>query len=242
MTNANPIILLYTEILWRPLLNCLVWLYVNLPFQDLGLAIVVLTVIIRVLLSPLLFKMRKAQQDLAKIQPEIKRLQEQYKNDRNAQSRALMELYAAHKVNPFSGCITAFIQFPLLIAIFQVFQSGLDPSSLSYLYSFVPNPGILDPVGFGAIDLSKGNIPLGVAAAAVQYMQGKLVALPSISNDKFDFAKIMQWQMPLIILIASISFPSSLAVYWTVSNFFDIVQEFIKRGSKESIKAIWKMK
>ena len=118
----NPIIFIYTEFLYRPLFNGLVLIYTILPWQDLGVAIIFLTIIIRFILTPLFLKSKKAQIELARIQPEIKKIQNSLKNDKEAQGKALMELYAKNKVNPFSGCLVAIIQLPILIALFRVFQ------------------------------------------------------------------------------------------------------------------------
>lgn len=230
----NPIIFLYTELLWRPLFNGLVWFYTVLPVRDLGLAIIALTLIMRLILAPLLWKAQNAQRGLASIQPEIKKIQERFKNNREAQGKALMELYASHKVNPFSGCLILLLQFPILIALFQVFQQGLDPSQLSYLYPFVSNPGTINPVSFGMLDLAKGNIYLGFVAALAQYLQTRIAApapLQPVSGG--DFSKIFQWQttylFPALILVWSYQLPAALTLYWTVLNILGIVQEIVVR-------------
>ncbi len=225
---------LYTEVLWRPLFNGLVFFYTVLPGQDLGLAIIALTAAIRLVLAPLLLKAQRAQQRLALLQPELKRIQEKFKGDREGQGRATMELYAAHKINPLSGCLPLLIQLPILIAVFQVFRGGFEPSALGYLYSFIENPGALDPISFGILDLSRGNIYLGVAAAATQYLQTRLAAPPPSGSGGGDFAKALQWQttyfFPLLILFWSYSLPSALTLYWTTLNFFGILQEILLKN------------
>lgn len=230
----NPFIYIYTEFLWRPLFNGLVFFYTALPVQDLGLAIIVLTVAIRILLAPFLWKAQKAQKSLAAIQPEIKKLQERFKNDREGQGKALMELYAERRVNPFSGCLLMAVQLPILIALFQVFQKGFDPAELKYIYSFISNPGALNPTSFGLIDLARGNIYLGIFAAITQYLQTQLASPPAApAGDKKDFAQMLQWQtkyiFPGLILVWSYTLPSALTLYWTVLNILGIVQEIIMK-------------
>lgn len=233
----NPLTLLYTELLWRPLFNGLVLFYNVLPGQDLGLAIIALTAVIRLLLAPLLWKSQRAQRRLAELQPELKKVQERFKGDREKQGKALMELYATHKVNPFSGCVLLLIQLPILIALFQVFRQGFETSALTYLYTFIQNPGTLNPLSFGILDLAKGNIYLGVVAAATQFLQTKL-AVPPVppsggGSSGGDFAKALQWQttyfFPLLILFWSYTLPSALTLYWTTLNFFGILQEVVIR-------------
>jgi len=233
---------LYNEALYRPLFNALVGIYQALPVQDLGLAIIILTVAIRLVLTPILWKGQKAQKTMALLQPEIKRIQEKFKSDREAQGKALMELYATNKINPLSGCLLALVQLPILIALFHVFQRGLDPAQLQFLYSFIPGPGVINPVSLGILDLSKGNIYLGVIAAVSQFLQMKL-SLPSgvPKQGGKDFASIMQKQslyiFPVVILVWSYTLPSALTLYWTAINLFGIVQEIIvKKFAKTAEK------
>lgn len=225
---------LYTELLYRPLLNGLVFFYTALPFHDLGLSIILLTIVIRIALTPFLWKGQKAQRALAALQPEIKKIQEEFKDSKEKQSRAMMELYARHRVNPFSGCLLLIIQLPVLIALFQVFRKGFDPNELTYLYSFIQNPGLLNPLSFGVFNLSEGSIWIGAIAAITQFFQTRLT-LPAVpqSQAKGDFSKILQTQalylFPGLILLWSWSLPSALPLYWTVLNIIGIVQELITR-------------
>ena len=160
---------LYNELLWRPLFNGLIFFYTILPFADLGVSIIMLTIVIRAILAPVLWKAQKAQKDLQLIQPEIKKIQSQFKNDKEGQGKALMEIYARHKVNPFSGCLLMFIQFPILIALLSVFQN-FDASRLAYLYPFISHPGTIHTISFVFLDLEKVNITLGVIASITQYI------------------------------------------------------------------------
>ncbi|MEK7083590.1 MAG: YidC/Oxa1 family membrane protein insertase [Patescibacteria group bacterium] len=223
---------LYNELLWRPLFNGLVFFYTIFPFADLGVSIIALTIVIRTILAPVLWKAQKAQKDLQLIQPEIKKIQNQFKNDKEGQGKALMEVYARHKVNPFSGCLLMFIQFPILIALLSVFQN-FDASRLSYLYSFINHPGTIDTISFGFLDLAKGNIPLGIVAAITQYIQSKMTMIEQPKGSENSFAKSFQMQslyiFPVLILVWSYTFPSALTLYWTIMNIFGIIQEIIMR-------------
>ncbi|MDP3779424.1 MAG: YidC/Oxa1 family membrane protein insertase [bacterium] len=223
---------LYNEFLWRPLFNGLIFFYTVLPVADLGIAIILLTIVIRIILAPVLWKAQKAQKDLQLIQPEIKKIQGQFKNDKEGQGKALMELYSRHKVNPFSGCLLMLVQFPVLIALLQVFQN-FDASRLEYLYSFVSHPGVIDTISFGFLDLAKGNIALGVVAAVTQYFQTKMTMVKQPEGSDSAFMKSFQTQslyiFPILILVSSFQFPSALTLYWTIMNVFGIVQEIVMR-------------
>ncbi len=237
----NIFSLLYTEVLWRPLFNGLVFFYNILPGHDLGVAIIALTIVMRLVLAPLLWKAQAAQKKMALIQPELKRVKEKHQGDKEAQSKALMELYATHGVNPFSGCLVLLIQLPILIALFQVFNSGLDAVSLGYTYGFFSRPEVFNSVAFGFLDLTKGALWLGVIAAATQFFQTKLSAPPPSPDGGTggDFAKALQWQttyfFPLLILLWSYSLPAALTLYWTAMNLFGIVEQLILRGEAKKI-------
>jgi len=232
----NLLTIVYTNVLWQPLYNGLIFFYNVIPGHDLGLAIVALTLIIRLILSPFLSRAQRSQRELAVLQPEIKRIQERFKKDKEAQGKAMMELYATHKVNPFSGCLILLLQLPILIALFQVFRTGLDESSLTHLYAFITNPGPLKTLSFGILDLTKGSIYLGAVAAVTQYFQTKLAVPPppADGSQAGDFAKALQWQttyfFPLIILFWSYTLPSALTLYWTAMNIFGIVEQFVLQG------------
>ncbi|OGZ98810.1 MAG: hypothetical protein A3C07_00550 [Candidatus Sungbacteria bacterium RIFCSPHIGHO2_02_FULL_47_11] len=231
----NPFLFLYNEFLWRPLFNGLVWSYNVIPGNDLGVAIVVFTASLYIILLPLQGRARRAQQDLARIQPELKQIQARHKDNKEAQGKALMEFYAKHKVNPFSGCLIMLVQLPILLTLFQVFRQGFDPGMLQYLYPVVVNPGSMDPVSFGVLNLSQGNLYLGVVAAITQFFQTKLtMPIPppvSGSSSSPDFSQIFQKQMlylfPVLLVVWSYTLPSALILYWTAMNLFGIVRELI---------------
>ena len=233
----NPFLFIYNEFLWRPLFNLLVFIYNTVPGQDFGVAVVLFTVIIRGILTPVHAKAQRAQRELSALQPEIQKIQKDHKSNREAQSKALMSLYAERKVNPFSGCLLMLVQVPVLITLFNIFGKGFDVSLLEYLYAFVSNPGAINPISFGFLDLSKGNIILGVFAAATQFFQTKLSLPPPVPTAaKNDFSRPMQAQMqyvfPVLILVWSYSLPAALTLYWTILNTIGIVQETITRRQK----------
>lgn len=205
-----------------------------MPGQDFGVAVVLFTIIVRGILTPIHAKAQRAQRDLSALQPEIQRIQKDHKNNRETQSKALMSLYAERKVNPFSGCLLMLIQVPVLITLFNIFGKGFDAALLSYLYSFVSNPGVINPISFGFLDLSRGNIVLGVFAALTQFFQTKLsMPVQPPSAGKNDFSRAMQAQMqyvfPVLILAWSYSLPAALTLYWTILNLIGIVQEILMK-------------
>src|SRR3989344_8347901 len=149
----------YNLILYRPLFNAVMFLYNVIPGHDFGLAIIALTVCIRLFFFPLSVRMIRSQRALNKINPKIKEIKEKFKNNAQAQSAAIMNLYKEHNVNPLAGCLPLLIQLPILIALYQAFGAGFKPESLSLIYSFVSNPGIINKISFGFMDVTS-KMPL----------------------------------------------------------------------------------
>ena len=164
---------LYSTIFYQPIYNLLIWLY-GLLGGNIGLAIVALTVVIKLILYPFSKQAIKSQKSLQEIQPKINELKEKYKDNKEAMTKAMMELYRQEKVNPFSSCLPLLVQFPFLIAVFQVFRNGLNSGGLDLLYPFIANPSHIDPVWL-SLDLSQPVWLLGVLAAAAQYWQTKML-------------------------------------------------------------------
>ena len=229
----NPFLTFYDAVLFNPIVNALFFLYNTVAFQDFGIAIVILTIIIRLLLYPLFQSSLRAQKNMAVIQPDIKRIQEEYKSNKEEQAKKLLELYKERGVNPFSGCLPILIQLPILIALYNVFLRVFDPLTLSALYPFISHPTAVHTVAFGFLDLSTSSILIGIIAGLSQYVQALTMPQPvpqkNSSSSGPDMANILSFQMkyffPILIMIFSFSVPSALPLYWTVLNLFAIVQQ-----------------
>ena len=229
---------LFNTLLYQPLFNILVILVNIIPNHDLGWAIIALTIIIRLILYPLSAKALKSQQALQGLQPKLKEIQENHKNDPTAKQKALMTFYQQNKINPLSSCLPLIIQFPILIALYQVFIKGLDTNNFHFLYSFVNRPENFNVIFLGLINLNQPNAILAILTGASQYLQTKLF-MPKItqtansknSSSMDDFSKIMSKQMlyfmPVFITFIAWRLPSGLAIYWLASTIFTIVQQHI---------------
>lgn len=216
---------LFNTYIYAPILGALVFIYENIAFYDLGIAIIILTIVVRIVLFPIFYKSAKDQTLMQKIQPKIKELQEKYKEDKEAQAKALMALYKEHKLNPFSGFLLILLQLPVFIALFRIFSNGL-------------SGGVFDNIIFlGLIDLSEKSIVLAVLAAGLQYIQGKMTFVSQKgekNNPAASIGKIMVIVGPAITLAILFSLPSALGVYWVVSTIFSIGQQvFINKKINE---------
>ncbi len=232
----NAFIQFFYTILYQPLLNILVLLYVYLPGHDLGVAVIVLTLAVKFILHPFSAKGMRSQKAMLTLQPKIKELQNKYKDDRAQQSKALMELYKQEKISPMAGCLPLILQFPIIIALYKVFLGGLEAANLkTALYSFVPNPGIMSTTFLGIFSLESKTfiIIIAVLAGVAQFAHAKLSAVkkqPSKSGKK-DFAGMMQSQMlyvfPLLTIFIIYKFGAVIGLYWLVSTVFSVVEQYI---------------
>lgn len=212
----------------KPLFNALVFLYQYVTFQDLGLAIILLTVIIRIILYPFFYKSLRNQAIIQKIQPEIKKIQENYKNNKEEQAKALLELYKLHQVNPFSGFLLIIIQLPILIALYRVFLQGLNEASFQNLYSFISQPQVIHQTLLGLINLSDKSIIIVGLAAFSQYLYGRLTLPQNKDNQSSTNARItknMVLIMPLVTVMVLYFLPSAVGIYWLTTTIFSIGQQ-----------------
>src|SRR3989344_708410 len=225
--------------LYHPLFNFLVLIYNYIPGHDFGLAVILLTVIIRFILYPLSVKALNSQKVLQNLQPKLKEIQKKYKDDKEKQAKETLELYRTEKINTFSGLFLALVQLPILIALYNVFWKGLKSTELSNLYSFVANQTVINPMLFNIVDLSKPNTVFAVLAGIVQFFQTKML-IPSAKKDsskEADMASIMQKQMvyffPVITVVILFKLPSALGLYWIVSGIFSIIQQYLILNKQE---------
>ncbi len=227
----------FTVALYQPIWNALVWLYGVLPGHDIGLAIIALTVAIRIVLWPLQQSALKSQRALQNIQPKLKALQEQYKDDKVGLNKAMVELYSKEKVSPFSSCLPLLIQLPFLIALYEVLRAGLTSANFNLLYPFVQNPGSINPVSMGFLDLAKASIPLAVLAGAAQFFQTKMLPMnrpPAAAGaggkDEDMAAKVnkqMMYIMPAMTVFIGATLPGGLTLYWLVTTLVAIFQQWL---------------
>lgn len=222
---------LFTTVFYQPLFNILVWFYNVIPGRDIGVAIVLLTALIRLVLYPLSLKSIKSQKALQDLQPKVKALQAQFKDQQEKLAQELMALYKSEKVNPMSGCLPVLIQLPFLIAIYRVFIHGLKSESFNLLYPFVANPGTINTVSLGFLDLSKPHIILAVLAGAAQFWQTRMMVgrqsptvagkHPEGAKDEDTLARMnkqMMYVMPVMTVVIGASLPGGLALYWFVTT------------------------
>ena len=225
----------FNLILYQPLLNTLVLLYQYLPGHDFGIAVIILTILIRIVLYPLMVQSIRSQKVLSELQPKIQEIQQKYKTDKEKQAKETMALYQKEKINPFGGCLPLLIQLPILIALYQVFWRGLRPEEMTNLYSFVPPPGIIDPTFLGIVNLGQASLVLAILAGVTQFFQTKMITpkTPKIKQKEgmAQFSGMMQKQMlyffPIFTVLILLKLPAAIALYWIVTALFSILQQHL---------------
>jgi YidC/Oxa1 family membrane protein insertase len=223
---------LYQQIFYRPIVNLMIFFYNTIAYHDLGIAIILVTLVIRLILYPFFHTGAKQQMLLQRIQPKIKSLQEKHKDDRDAQAKALMALYKEHGVNPFSGFLLLIIQIPILITFYYAIRSGIGTTQLTGLYSFVHAPANINLLFLGFINLAKPNFILIIAAALGQFLQARLAIYrnPAAGGGPPSQAQKIAQQMafiaPIMTLVIFYNFPAALGLYWFVSSIFSAIQQY----------------
>jgi YidC/Oxa1 family membrane protein insertase len=239
---------IFETLFYQPILNLLVFLYNS--FGDLGIAIILLTLIVKLVLWPLSRKAIKSQKALQDLQPKINELKAKHKKDKQAMSVALMALYKENKVNPFSSCFPLLIQLPFFFAIFRVFRDGFAQDHLDLLYPFISNPETINTISLGFFNLEEVSYVLAVLAGLAQFWQARMMSSrkPEVktegSKDENMLAimnKQMLYVMPFVTVLIGAYFPAGLTLYWFLTTLFTALQQkvmFKKRKIEESIKVL----
>jgi YidC/Oxa1 family membrane protein insertase len=227
----------FNLILYQPLFNALILLYQYLPGRDFGIAVIVLTLLIRLILYPSMAQSLRSQKALSLLQPKIQEIQKKYKQDLAKQSRAMIELYKKEKISPLSGIFPLLIQLPILIALYRLFWKGFEEKQMIFLYSFIPTPGGIDPMFLNLLDLARPSIVLAVLAGALQYFQGRgMVASQSALKNPsgkrgVGFSEMLQKQMlyffPVLTVFILWNLPSAIGLYWIATTAFSIAQQYL---------------
>lgn len=230
----------FHTVFYNPLYNGLVFLMNLSPLINLGLAIVIFTVIIRLILFPLSRKAVRTQIKMREIEPEMKKIREEYKDNREEQARKTMALYKEKGVNPFSGILLLLIQLPIIFALYKIFYSaGLPSINRSLLYPFIHAPESVNPFFLG-YDLTAASIIFALIAAVTQYLQIRYSMpvqpkseTPSFSNDLARSMSLqMRYVLPVIIFFIAWKLSAAVALYWIISNIFTIGQELYVRRER----------
>ncbi len=226
--------------IYDPLYNGLVYLVDIVPAHDIGIAIILLTILVKIVLFPLSKQAVRTQMAMREIAPDIEKLKAKYKDKQEEQARAIFALYKEKGIRPFSSFFLILIQFPILFGLYWVFwKGGLPNVDPSILYSFVPVPESVNMEFLGLADMRERSIFLAALAGGTQLIYARLSMGPrtkmatspveqSFSSDmarSFDLQA--RYVLPLIVAGIAYTVAGAVPLYWTTSNLFMIVQEFL---------------
>ena len=226
---------LFHILLYKPIFNIFVGLYNLIPGHDVGVVILIITILVRILLYPLTNSSIKAQRSLQELQPKMNEIKKKYK-DKQKQTQAIMQLYKGNKVNPFASCLPMLVQLPILIALYMVLRDALTSTNLAEnLYSYISNPGQINAFSLGMFDMAKRSVVLAVLAGAAQYWQAKTMSRKqppkqagSGAKDENMMAmmnKQMLYFMPVLTVFIGMSLPAGLTLYWFCSTLLMALQQ-----------------
>jgi len=222
--------------LLQPLINILIALS-NFLFNNFGVTIIALTIIIRFILLPLTLRQLRASKKMQDLQPQLAELQKKYAKDKQKLAQEQMKLYKESGVNAAGCAIPMLIQFPIWIALYQAIILALatNPEALlnlsRYFYSWaIPLAALPLSNSFAGLNLAYPNAILAIIVGITMWVQQKMVTPTNQDPRTAQQSQMMLWMMPIIFTFFSLSFPSGLALYWVVSNVFSIVVQYFVTG------------
>ena len=232
--------------IWRPLEVLLKWLlqffYKLIP--NWGVSIILVTILIKVIFFPLTKKSSESTQQMQKMQPKIKELQEKYKGKPQKLNEEMAKLYKEAGYNPLSGCLPLLIQLPILFAMYRLFNNYFEFRGAMFIPHWIPDLSIGDsvlqfpsPIPFlGWTDLRI----LPIVYVISQMVFGKITQTPTNDQQQNSTMKIMMYGMPLFFFFMFYNAPSGLLPYWTCTNFLMLVQQMIIKAMMKQKKEVRK--
>ena len=198
------------EVLAAPLLDLLRWIYKYVG--NYGVAIIILTIIVRLVLFPLTLKGMKSMKRMQQLAPRMKKLQEKYKNNKEKLNQEMMAMYRKNKVNPLGGCLPMLLQLPVFFALYSSLSSAVELRHAPFLFWI---NDLSQPDGLGITPLLMG---------VSMFFQQKLTPQSAMMDP--TQAKIMQ-MLPIIFTFFTFTFPAGLTIYWLTSNCLSILQQLV---------------
>ncbi|MDR2517409.1 MAG: membrane protein insertase YidC [Spirochaetaceae bacterium] len=197
--------------------------------RNWGLAIILLTLIVKIVLFPLTYKSSEGTMRMQAISPRIKELQEKYKGDQNQLNMKMMELYKQEGYNPMSGCITMLIQFPILIAMYNLFANHFDLRGAMFIPGWIPDLSAPESVwNFAPVRLPLLGSDIRLLPflyVGSQLLSSKITQTPDQQSN--PQMKMMLYLMPVMFFFLLYNMPSGLTVYWIMTNIFSLIQQLM---------------
>jgi YidC/Oxa1 family membrane protein insertase len=223
--------------IYHPLYNGLTYLVDVVPTHDIGIAVIILTILVKLVLFPLSRQAIRTQAAMRSIAPDVEEIKKRLKDKQEEQAREIFALYKTRGIRPFSSFLLILVQFPILFGLYWVFgKAGFPQVDASILYSFVPFPHSVNMEFLGLIDMRGHSLLLAVLTGLTQYTYTRLSMgsrKPAVKEDSPSFSSDMarsfdlqaRYVLPLIFTGIAYTLAAALPLYWTTSNLFMILQE-----------------
>jgi YidC/Oxa1 family membrane protein insertase len=230
---------MFTTIFVQPLFNVLFALYGLLPGHDFGVAVIGVTILVRLILWPLVTRQLHSQKAMQALAPEVAKVREKAGGDRQKETQLLMELYKDKGTSPFAPILPLLIQLPIFFALYIVFRDAVHPDKIAGLtYGFVSHiPAVANviahnssfsPTLLGLVNLTKPSLVLAITAGLAQWYQAKML---QPKNQPLDTqARLMAnmiYIFPILTILVGLTLPSALALYWTVTSLVAALQQYL---------------
>ena len=227
----------FHSVFYDPIYNALVALISLVPGGDVGIAVILMTIAIRIILLPFSLSAARAGRAMKALEPRIKELKETHKGDKERQALETSALYREARVNPFAGILTVLAQLPVLLALFWVFNyESFTAIDQARLYAFTPIPLHVSMELLGVLSVAGKSLLLAVLAGATQYLQARLMLAGTTSGApgmQGDFQRIMNVQLiyvfPVLIAVISYTTSGAVALYLITTNLAGALQEWYVR-------------
>lgn len=208
--------------------------------SNFGIIIIVFASLVKLVLSPLTYKSYKSMAAMGELQPQMKEIQEKYKDNPQKQQKATMDLYRKNKVNPLGGCLPNLLQFPILITLWRYFQNSILIRQEEFLWANdLSAPDYIIDLPFSIPFLGESIAGFVLLMTAAMMVQSKLTGGMSGGGGTSPMAgqmKMLQYIFPVMLLFIFNNFAAGLSLYYLVFNVLSIVQQFFIKRSLHSDK------
>jgi YidC/Oxa1 family membrane protein insertase len=232
---------MFDTLIVNPLLNLLMAIFGILPGHDFGIAVIIMTLIIRFAMWPLTAKQLRSQKKMQALQPEIVKLKQQAAGDKAKENQLLMELYKEKEINPFSSCLPLLLQFPFLIALFFVLKKAALPfdqissllyepvKNIPYIEQLISGAVKYDPMLLRVIPMDTASKVLAVIAGITQYIQVKMITPKHVdpNDQQAKMTSTMNYIFPAMTAFIAWTLPAALPLYWITGNGVAIFQQWL---------------
>ena len=194
---------------------------INGMVGNYGIAIIIVTILMRALIFPLTLKQEQSMKKMRDSQPEIDKIKEKYKDNPQKMNEEVMKFYKDNNINPMGGCLPILIQMPIFVALYYAFSGSAIPNDATFLWFNLKKPDELFKIGSFAVNL------LPILNTGVTYIQQKIMSDATKGQETNNTMQSMLYTMPIMMLVLFYNMPSGVTLYYLVSGILSVIQQHI---------------